>query len=238
MPGSLDLCLPGVAPPVVRVLPVPRSEPPTDDELCRELCRGHRVGIWSAVVAGQPVGEPTGDGPAETVRTLLSDRHAPVRVPAHPVGSAPVPGPVRTPRPSAVREATMRFLGTFLEVTGGFRPLAHLRRFCRADRFDDICAHLTGGAGTSGPPMRGAAAHAGRLVVVGRTPTGAPPRAPRMAQRGPGDRLTVRRVQICQVSRQAAEVVVVVSRRGASAAMALRMEQTVDRWLCAHLEIV
>jgi hypothetical protein len=45
-------------------------------------------------------------------------------------------------------------------------------------------------------------------------------------------------VQICLVSDTVAEVVAVLARRGASAAMAFRMEKVHGRWLCSHLEII
>jgi hypothetical protein len=139
-----------------------------------------------------------------------------------------------------VRQATKRFVATFLEVMAGFRPIAHLRQHCRPDRFERISDHLRGRAGTrAAPAQRGAAALSGRVVIVGRgNGAPSPPRNGRAEQRAPGDRLAVRRVQICQVSDTVAEVVAIFGRREATAAMAFRMERLQDRWLCAHLEIV
>jgi Family of unknown function (DUF6459) len=160
----------------------------------------------------------------------------------HPVIGRP--GSYAEPRrcgvgPPEVRVATMRFLSTFLEVTAGFRPVLHLRQHCRPDRFGQVSDHLRGRpASRNSPAQRGAAALAGRLLIVGRTPAGGPPRVGRASQRAPSDKLSLRTVQICQVSNSVAEVVVVLSRRGASAAMAVRMEKCGERWLCVHLEIV
>jgi hypothetical protein len=134
-----------------------------------------------------------------------------------------------------VRTATMRFVATFLEVSAGFRPVAHLRMHCRPDRYQGITDHLRGRPGTrSSPAVRGAAAFAGRALVVGRMMSGGPPRVGRSS----GDRLMLRRVQICPVSETVAEVVVILSRGEAAAAMALRLERTDGRWFCVHLEIV
>jgi len=146
--------------------------------------------------------------------------------------------PGRPPVLPEARRSAMRFVATFMEVAAGFRPITHLRQHCRPDRFDRIADHLRGRAGTtSSPAIRGAAALAGRVLIIGRSP-GTPPRSGRGAQRSPGDRLVLRRVQICQVSETVAEVVVVLGRRAASAAMAFRLERTHGQWLCAHLEIV
>jgi hypothetical protein len=135
----------------------------------------------------------------------------------------------------------MRLLSMLLEVTGGFRPVGHLRPLCRADRFDRISDHVLGRPSSrSSPAVRGAAALSGRQVIVGRAgASGAPPRTGRTAPRGPGDKPVVRKVQISHVTDDVSEIVVLLSRYGLTAAVALRMERTPDhRWLCAHLEIV
>jgi hypothetical protein len=152
------------------------------------------------------------------------------------VGSDPSQPPPALPE---VRQATIRFVATFLEVLAGFRTVAQLRQYCRPDRFDRVCEQLRSHSGNRpSPTQRGAAALSGRALIVGRSPLAAPPRVGRSAQRAPGDRLGLRRVQICQVSETVAEVVVVLARRGASAAMAFRLEKVHERWLCSHLEII
>jgi hypothetical protein len=133
------------------------------------------------------------------------------------------------------RTATMRFVATFLEVSAGFRPVAHLRMHCRPDRYQRITDHLRGRPATrSSPAVRGAAAFTGRALVVGRMMSGGPTRT----RHSSTERLILRRVQICQVSENVAEVVVILSRGEATAAMALRLERTNSRWFCVHLEIV
>src|SRR5262249_4050485 len=139
-----------------------------------------------------------------------------------------VPGPI-----AEVRLATMRFISTFHEVVAGYRPSAQLRPQCRPDRFDRINDHLRGRPGIRmSPALRGAAALSGRVLIIGRTQLTSPSRVGRSMQRSPADRLMLRRVQICQVTETVAEVVAVLSRRSASAAMAFRMEKVHDRWLC------
>jgi len=149
--------------------------------------------------------------------------------PAAPAGSA---------GPSPARVAIRRLLATCLEVIGGFRPASQLRPFCLPDRFDDIVERLTGRM--VGPPNRSRGfglAGGARTPVTGRI-TGAPPRTGRAHQTGPGDRVAIRRVQVCEAIDDVAEVAVVLARREQVWAMALRLEFHRGRWLCTHLEVV
>jgi hypothetical protein len=130
-----------------------------------------------------------------------------------------------------LRHATRRLLATCVEVVGGYRPVGQLRPFCQPERFDSIVNHLLRPAGGSG---RGHGATRAS-VVAGH---GGPPRAGRGARTGPGDRVTVRRVQICDVSDGVAELAVVMARRDKVWAMAIRMELARGRWQCTHLEVL
>ncbi len=250
---------------IVRVVPLPRVEPPIEDEqaahdrpdmaaptlplrlpranleAARPTIPNRASGLYSPVTAVR------GGRPRTPRRRTASADRPPVDRRGHggtgatglggrPAGEEPEPAPAALPE---VRVATMRFISTFLEVTAGFRPLSHLRQHCRPDRFERIADHLRGRpTGRTTPGSRGAAALSGRVLIVGGTPAAASPLTGRVAPRPNGDRLTLRRVQICQVSQTVAEVVAVLGRRTASAAMALRMEKVHDRWLCVHLEIV
>jgi uncharacterized protein DUF6459 len=238
----------------VRVLPMPRCEPPSDDERVGTAWEPPAMTALTLPLRLRPGGaqvrrravrgaehaytvDPTagalgvtfaarGDGTGEVA--VGPDDAADGLEPSQPPPALP-----------EVRQATMRFVSTFLEVMAGYRPIAHLRQYCRPDRFERISDHLRGRAGTrAAPAQRGAAALSGRVLIVGRGTGAPPPRGGRAEQRAPGDRLAVRRVQICQVSDSVAEVVAIFRRREASAAMAFRMEKNQDRWLCAHLEIV
>ncbi len=130
-----------------------------------------------------------------------------------------------------LRQATRRLLATCVEVVGGFRPVGQLRPFCQPERFDAIVNRLLRPAGGSG---RGHGATRAS-VVAGH---GGPPRAGRGARTGPGDRVMVRRVQICAVSDGVAELAVVMARREKVWAMAIRMELARGRWQCTHLEVL
>ena len=130
-----------------------------------------------------------------------------------------------------LRQSTRLLLATCVEVVGGYRPIGQLRPFCLPERFDAIVNRLlrpTGGAGRGHGATRAS-------VVAGH---GGPPRAGRSARTGPGDRVTVRRVQICDVSDGVAEIAVVMARRDKVWAMAVRMELARGRWLCTHLEVL
>ncbi len=130
-----------------------------------------------------------------------------------------------------LRLATRRLLATCVEVVGGYRPIAQLRPFCQPERFDSIVNRLLRPSGGSG---RGHGATRAS-VVAGH---GGPPKAGRAARTGPGDRVAVRRVQVCDVSDGVAEVAVVMARRDKVWAMAIRMELSRGRWHCTHLEVL
>jgi hypothetical protein len=251
----------------VRVLPVPRSEPPSDDELdaagisappmealllpldlatgaqvrrnrSRDLSRGGHG-------AGGPTGTPeipeSGRRPGAARvggRRAISDDDPDV-VWALDAGEKPETAAALIADDAAaasgaaeLRHATRLFLATCAEVVGGYRPLAQLRPLCQADRFDAIVNRLLRPSGCA--LGRGHAATR-TSVVAGH---GGPPRAGRTAQTGPGDRVAIRRVQVCDVIDGIAEIAVVMARRDKVWAMALRLEQMGGRWLCTHLEVV
>jgi hypothetical protein len=147
------------------------------------------------------------------------------------------PDPQAEAEPSPARLATRRFLGTFLEVLGGFRPVTHLRPLCRPERFIDIADRLAAHPATGPAWRRQAAQLAARTPVTGRV-TGGPPRAGRTNQTAPLDRVSVRRVQVCEAIDNVAEVAVVLARRDQVWAVALRLECHRGRWLCAHLDVL
>jgi hypothetical protein len=129
-----------------------------------------------------------------------------------------------------LRFAARRLLGTCIEVIGGFRPINQLRPYCAPERFDAIVNRLLRPVGT------GRGHGATRSSVVARAAT--PPRAGRPGRTPPQDQVTVRRVQICDVMDGVAELAVVMSRRGKSWAMTMRMERSRGRWQCMHMEVL
>jgi hypothetical protein len=221
-----------VAFPRVRVRPVPRSEPPTDDErgVLSTLLRP--LELPTALVRRNP-DEPEDDQspvPAEPISAPIAEGASPrLRALASQV-SIDEPPPVETAEAIAMRLATRRLLATCVEVLGGFRPVAQLRPFCLPERFDAIVNRLLGKPG-SVPGNRGQAATR-TSVVAGAAGPG------RAAPPGGTDRVAVRRVQVCDVSGGVAEIAVVLARREKIWAMALRLELIEGRWLCTQLEVV
>jgi hypothetical protein len=220
--------------PAVRVVPVPRSEPPTDEE--RESTGAEAPPMAALLLpldlAGARVAQ---DRRNEAVRAdAVASQGA---VPAPPATGVDRAVPLDV-EPSPARLATRRFLATCVEVIGGFRPVAQLRPLCFPERFADISERL-GTHPATGPAWRsrGLAYLTARTHGPERAALG-PPRTGRVQQTGPGDRVFVRRVQICEAIDGVAEVAVVLARRDRVWAMALRMERRRGRWLCTHLEVL
>jgi hypothetical protein len=177
--------------------------------------------------------------PGAVLTVVTSSLHAPVDAPAD-AGAARVvapglerPGEPQPTDPAASRElhlAARRLLGACVEVIGGFRPVAQLRPYCAPERFDAIVNRLLRPTGTG----RGHGATRGSVVAhgAGQPRPGRPSRAPSQ------DRVTVRRVQICDVMDGIAELAVVMSRRGKIWAMAMRLERCRGRWQCMHMEVL
>jgi hypothetical protein len=244
--------------PVVRVVPVPRLEPPSDEEL---LAAGIEAPPFDAPLLPLDLPGYPGRRTARRIQVQASPGHAgqPHAIHIRPTarddestGMSPLEswagaGHESVERPSPCRAAMTRFLAVVFEVAGGFRPVAQLRGLCRPDRFDDICGQITGRHPTNASRLlrSGGFVPPGAIVrgrrtpaVLGRTPTSAPPRAGRVDSRGPAAKITVKRMHICDVSDQAAEVSVVLARSSLIWAVAARMELVNGRWLCAHLEIL
>jgi Family of unknown function (DUF6459) len=145
------------------------------------------------------------------------------------LGLAPADTPA--PVPSAeLRLTARRLLGTCMEVLGGFRPLAQLRPYCAPERFEAIVNRLL-------RPIYGGRGYGATRssLIAGRESSGRPGRPTRV---GPEDRLLIRRVQICGIMEDVAELAVVMSRRNKVWAMTVRLERSRGRWLCMHLEVL
>jgi hypothetical protein len=237
-------------PPSVRVVPAPRSEPPTDDEL-----REAGLAAPSSTAPLLPLAMP---GPP---RAAVAATRVAVGGPAGGTGGGGIgagggsggivgagaggvglggPGAegevVWTPPPSPARSATRVFLATCVEVIAGFRPMAQLRPLCLPDRFTDIADRLAAHPATSPASRSNALAYRASRTVA--RAASAPPRVPRINQTGPVDKAGIRRVQICDIGTRAAEVAVVLGRREEVWAMALRFELRRGQWLCSLIEIL
>jgi hypothetical protein len=245
----------------VRVVPVPRSEPPTDDErepgvpaappmtappLPLDLATGAQVqrgrrqrdGRRSIGAGDRPAGFRWGDGDPHPVN------------PAGRSGGQGRPGSGGRVGPGAphddpealgpvdLRSSIRLLLAACVEVVGGYRPLAQLRPFCVPERYDSIVNRLLRPAGCANGRGFGATRTS---VVAGQGPpgrSGPPARTGRPAAADPRDRVTLRRVQTCDVSEAVAELAVVMARGDRVWAMALRLEYVHGRWLCTHLEVI
>jgi hypothetical protein len=182
-------------------------------------------GGWPAREEGHP-------GPLRpTSRSGLID--APAEPPTVLTAASSVDGiAVESTDAVGVRVAFRRFLATCVEVVGGYRPVVQLRPFCLPERFESIVNRLLRPGGAAMGRGHGAT----RASIVASP--GGPHRAGRLAPNGPGDRVTVRRVKLCDVRADIAEIAVVMARRDKVWAMAIRMELARGRWQCTHLEVL
>jgi hypothetical protein len=201
----------------IRVRPAPRTEPISDHELAA-------LGLDAAPMTAPllPLDLPTGVRVRRpTARPGARRPHAGV-----PMGDADRREPPRPPVPAAIR----LFVSSCVEVMGGFRPVAHLRPFCAPLARDLVAERVLGR-----PAMQ-------RRPGARRPVATAPPRGGRGHQPAPADRVSdrvsVRRVQLCEVTDLVVELVAVLCRHETVWAMAVRLELIDGRWLCTHLELV
>jgi hypothetical protein len=246
--------------PALRISPVPRCEPLSDEERRSGLVEvvdvpATRPALPSDLATGVQVRRGSGgraDAGASATGTLAG-AGAPVHRTAAgarrvggEVGSIPPPSLVgvvspdlspaaHVPPPPAIngmdlRIAARRLLSACVEVLGGFRPVAQLRAYCAPERFDAIANRLLRPVSSG----RGHGATRTSLIMSRLSP----PRPGRPARVRAEDRITVRRVQICDVMDGIAELVVVMSRHNKVWAMTLRMERNHGRWLCKQLDVL
>lgn len=244
--------------PALRIHPAPRCEPLTDEErgsgvagsfpthaLPPDLATGVRVrrGLREGAGDGAAVAPLRAGGGAPARRAaagtaLVSGAVGPVPPPPVEIVGVVAPGlgqpGTPTPRPAAggmdLRLSAKRLLAACVEVMGGFRPVAQLRPFCVPERFDSIANRLI-------RPVSAGRGHGATRTSPIATRL-APPRPGRPARTSAEDRITVRRVQICDVMEGIAELVVVMSRHTKVWAMTVRMERNRGRWVCAHLDVL
>jgi hypothetical protein len=205
----------------IRVIPVPRTDPPYDDELDLETP--------FAVSTGSTASTGVVQGALALAFTLPSGLPA---VPSHPVPLVPL-APLRVVPESEIedldgdeedreprRRITMRadlpdprrFAGrltqAIVEVVSGARPAAQLARWTSKTVYDDIRGRLTTLARSGAPGLR-------------RGVTG-----------------SVRSVHVTEPIDGVAEVCAVVARRGRATAVALRLEGLDGRWMCTSLTFI
>jgi Family of unknown function (DUF6459) len=207
--------------PAISIRPVPRLEPPTDDDLGASDPQAPTLPLDFGPPA---IGVPR----AGTIPSTIADAGGP--------DGATVP--VTSGRPSVAPLIARRFVSTCLEVVGGYRPATHLRPLCAPDQFERIVRLLTGRRMTAAPVRSLGVAKTPRTPVAGRAHTGAPPRHGRAEHTSPGDRIGVRKIQVCEPLEGVAEVAVVLTRQERVWAMALRLEERKGRWICTALDVL
>ncbi len=220
--------------PSIRIRPVPRLEPPPDDDEPDVGCALSESTPTLPIQFGPPAVGVNRNATTQSVAPPAAGSEA----------AAPEPG-----RASAAPLVARRFVSTCLEVIGGYRPATHLRPLCSPELFDRVIRLLTGRGMTAAPSRTLSAARptqrspvAGRLSarspVPGRSRTGAPPRSGRAEQKSPGDRIDIRRIQLGEPIKGVAEVAVVLARQEEVWAMALRLEERKGRWICTALDVL
>jgi Family of unknown function (DUF6459) len=117
-------------PPAIRLRPVPRCDPPFDDELPAEA----RVSADQLIL---PWSRPTG-----TVHGSVEDGSSSAAGRAVPTGA---PGSAM-PSAGDARLAVRRFVGVCVEVLNGYRPAAHLRRLAAPVEAPGVVAQGVAGA--------------------------------------------------------------------------------------------
>ncbi len=208
--------------PPIRVRPVPRCDPPFDDEL--------EPHVW-AVGGGQlalewparPVPAATAPRPRPEMAAALRRRCAPtahgVAVPTgkEAVADRPVP-PVAAGASGDAKLAVRRFVHMCVEVLNGYRPAAHLRRLALPKEAAGVVAQAV--AGTS------------RVAEIRREMRPGPRR-----DRRPGP-VGVIRLRLCEPRPGAVEAAVLLVTGDRTWAMALRLELHEQSWRATTLRLV
>ncbi len=246
MPASLTIRTASLAPrpvqPAIRIRPVPRLEPPTDDDGPHIACGPSDAIPTLPIHFGPPA---VGVNRPATMQSLATRA---ARSQAAKAGRPESPA-ARAGPPSVAPLIARRFVSTCLEVVGGYRPATHLRPLCSPEQFDRTVRLLTGRRMTGTPPRTLGAARltagssvigrpTARTPVTGRSPTGAPPRNARADQTSPGGRIDIRKIHVSEPREGVAEVAVVLARQDRVWAMALRLEERTGRWICTALEVL
>jgi uncharacterized protein DUF6459 len=196
----------------LRRLPLPRWEPPFDDELTEPALTPpgrHAMQGALALAFVLPNGVPAVPAVPPAVRTGPA-----LRLVAQPESEEAVDdlefGPQPTPR-SALPEPRSwagRFVQAVVEVLAGDRPAGQLVRWTTEDVFDEV---------------------AYRVI---------PPRSSRSRRNVPApERPVVRSVHVSEPGDGVAEVCALVRRGVRSTAVALRLEGIDGRWQCTAIEL-
>ena len=206
-------------PPAIRLRPVPRCDPPFDDELPSDarVSAGQLTFPWPrraqparGSVVGSAGGAPAGaaDRPAIGPTAGLSAAAA-----AMPPGGTFAAG-----TSGDARLAVRRFVSVCVEVLNGYRPAAHLRRLSMPAEAPGVVAQGVAGARRVAD-LRNAAHHADRRA------------------RRPGP-VGVLRVLVCEPRAGAVEVAVLLITGERTWAMAFRLELHQQKWAATALRLI
>ena len=226
--------MPASSRPPIRVRPVPRCDPPFDDELAPEA-RPHARQLtldWS-VLPG-PVGAgATGPGAVEAGAVgpgaVGAGATGPGAVEAGAVGPGAVgagtagsdatrSGASATGTAGDARLAVRRFVRVCVEVLNGYRPAAHLRRFSAPQEAAGVVAQGVAGAR--------------RIAELRRSA-----RAGDRPARRPGP-VAVLNLRLCEPRPGAVEAAVLLVTGRRTWAMALRLELRDDAWITTVLRLI
>lgn len=225
--------------PPIHVRPAPSLDPPYDDEIVTA-----DVPAVPTALAQPPLpldwSSPPHHPPAQAARTGSSSGPSPAR-PASAVPGLALPTDAtplsagRRPR-SPARGATMHFLSLCLEVLNGFRPAAHLRPLTAPAEFAGVAAQLARAPQPSATPTRHGPS-ARREGSAGARPLPARP-AGRPGKSGPGTRIRLRELRICEPRAGVVEAAAVLGTPDRAFALALRLERRPAGWLCVLAQVV
>ena len=208
----------------IRLRPVPRHDPPFDDELApqiwasarqlpldwstnRQLAPDHSPGRQATLDTGS--GRQAGQSRGDT------------RTPATGPGSGPrkdAGPPVVAGASADAKLAVRRFVHLCVEVLNGYRPPAHLRRLSAPAEAADVVAQGLAGA---------------RRVAELRTATRVGPRRPRRVAP-----VAVLRLRLCEPRAGAVEAAVALVTGERTWAMALRLELRQESWCATALRLI
>ncbi len=246
--------------PPIRVRPVPRCDPPFDDELDPQVWAGpgQLAFEWPTQTATRPPARRPTPEMAAALRELTTDgpdRSAAEHPPAGRgvvttrrsadalTGEAQTPAPGPAGASGDAKLAVRRFVHLCVEVLNGYRPAAHLRRLSLPKEAAGVVAQAVAGAGRVAELRR--EARAGRRHD--RTPglrnpmPGLRSPVPGLRDPRPGRKpspVAVIRLRLCEPRPGAVEAAVLLVTGERTWAMALRLELHQQSWHATALRLI
>jgi hypothetical protein len=219
---SVEVVLRDEPRPVIRVRPVPQSDPPFDDELSSEIWAPAHQLAFAWPTRERPGGPTTPAAPCEHVAGGPG-QGGQTGVGAQALSGQPAAGRVARARAAGgasgdAKLAVRRFVAMCVEVLNGYRPAAHLRRLALPMEAAGVVAQ-----GVSG---------ARRVAELRRAARGGSRRAMR-----PGP-VAVLRIRLCEPRPGAVEAAVLLITGERTWAMAVRLELHQQDWAATVLRLI